>query len=134
MARQTQHVNADIVDGDDDGDAYLCRRPSSFLERSAAAGGRPEEAVPVKVSRAVDHEIPAKLEILILELPKGRRRDGVALLDHLILEVNILGEGRSARRHEILRDHQEQVGLLFLDQALEGGETGEREGMESLTP
>jgi len=98
-------VDTDVVDGDDDRDANFITATSAALFDAAFAAGF-VKTIAVEVARAVHHEIPTELKILILEFPQRRRRSGQVLFDKLIFDGNVAGEGRSAGGDEIFGNDQ----------------------------
>ena len=64
---------------------------ATFFE-TAFDGTALVQPVAVEIARAVDHEIPAKLEILVLQLPQRWRRGREVFLDGLILQGDVASE------------------------------------------
>ena len=88
----------------------------------------------MEVSRTVNHQIPAKSKILVLENPQ--RRGGVVgqlFLDSLILGGNVFGESRSARSDERLGNDQVQMRLILLNEALNDYRRDERRNEKMKT-
>ena len=61
LAGESEDVDADVVDGDDDGHPhFLAALFYAFLSRALLAAAKAEKPIAVEISRTVNHQIPTE--------------------------------------------------------------------------